>query len=405
MNDTKNSFTKDSQIKAFKLPNDKKRVLLKDEATKNLFLNVRQTSKAFLYIYEHNNKQKSITIGKYPQITLAMARQKAEQTRTQIVQGLDPQLEKKSDELSFEIIAHQWLESEKKRNLASFKKTKFDRVNNHLLPTLADRKIKQLTRKELIECVLNIKLKDNRGDSIETKRRVFTLLKSILKFVSIQGLINDYISPLADLTFNDICKNDHKIEHHRHINDLKELRAFLNAIDSYKNEVIKTALIFGIHTALRSANIRGLKWDYIDFKNNLISIPANEMKTKTDFKLPMSHQVRELLKSYKPHSKYELVFSINGKKMSDNTLNKAIKILGFGDKQTLHGLRSIFSTNMNDLQSEHKLNAEIIELCIAHKNKDQVRASYNHSERLKEKAKLMSFYSQFLDEVKNGERE
>ncbi len=99
------------------------------------------------------------------------------------------------------------------------------------------------------------------------------------------------------------------------------------------------------------------------------------------------------------------MFSINGKKMSGNTLNKVIKVLGYGEQQTLHGLRGLFSTYMNDLQSEHKLNAEIIELCIAHKDKDQVRASYNHSERLKEKAKLMSFYSQFLDEVKRGERD
>ena len=126
------------------------------------------------------------------------------------------------------------------------------------------------------------------------------------------------------------------------------------------------------------------------------------MKMKKPFILPISEQVTAILKSVDKIG--ELVFSATNKPMSDNTLNKAIKIAGFGELQDLHGLRGLFSTNLNELHKEHGLNAEIIELCLAHTDKNKVRASYNQAERLDEKRELMSFYAKFIDEVKRGER-
>ena len=109
------SFVKDAQIKAFRIPSDKKRVLLNDEASKNLFLNVTQTSKAFLFIYEKDKKQKSITLGHYPSLSLSGARRKADELREQIANGLDPQLEKQENELSFKQVASLWLKTQEKR--------------------------------------------------------------------------------------------------------------------------------------------------------------------------------------------------------------------------------------------------------------------------------------------------
>ena len=396
------SFVKDAQIKAFKIPSDKKRVLLNDEASKNLFLNVTQTSKAFLFIYEKDKKQKSITLGKYPSLSLSDARRKADELREQIANGLDPQLEKQENELSFKQVASLWLKTQEKRGLATFKKSIKARLENHLLPRLAQRKIKELKRNELVELIKNLELKDKRGDGYETKSKTFGILKNILKFVSIEGLIDDYTSPLADLEFSDFFKDKHEVKHHRFITDATELQSFLTAINSYKNELVKSALKFGIYTALRSANVRKLRWEWLDFSKKLITIPANEMKMKREFILPMSSQVEAILKSM--DKTCELVFSHNEKPMSDNTLNKAIKIAGFGDIQDLHGLRHLFSTNLNELHQEHRLNAEIIELCLAHTDKNEVRASYNQAERIAEKRELMSFYAKFIDEVKRGER-
>lgn len=391
------SFVKDAQIKAFRIPSDKKRVLLNDEASKNLFLNVTQTSKAFLFIYEKDKKQKSITLGKYPSLSLSGARRKADELREQIANGLDPQLEKQENELRFKQVASLWLKTQEKRGLATFTKNIKGRVENHLLPRLAHRKIKELKRNELVELIKNIELKDKRGDGYETKSKTFGILKNILKFVSIEGLIDDYTSPLADLEFSDFFKDKHEVKHHRFITDATELKSFLTAINSYKNELIKSALKFGIYTALRSANVRKLRWEWLDFSKKLIIIPANEMKMKREFILPMSSGVEAILKSMDKMG--ELVFSHNEKPMSDSTLNKAIKILGFGKAQDFHGLRGLFSTTLNELSTTHKLSAEIIELCLAHEQKDAVRSAYNHALRLDEKRELMQFWADYIDSL------
>ena len=391
------SFVKDAQIKAFKIPSDKKRVLLNDEASKNLFLNVTQTSKAFLFIYEKDKKQKSITLGKYPSLSLSGARRKADELREQIANGLDPQLEKQENELSFNEEASLWKKKKKKRGLATFTKNIKGRVDNHLLPRLAQRKIKELRRNELVELIKNLELKDKRGDGYETKSKSFGILKNILKFVSIEGLIDDYTSPLADLEFSDFFKDKHEVKHHRFITDATELKSFLTAINSYKNQFIKFGLKFGVYTALRSANVRKLRWQWLDFSKKLIIIPANEMKMKREFILPMSSQVEAILKSM--DKTCELVFSHNEKPMSDGTLNKAIKILGFGASQDFHGLRGLFSTTLNELSTTHKLSAEIIELCLAHEQKDTVRSAYNHALRLDEKRELMQFWADYIDSL------
>ena len=391
------SFVKDAQIKAFRIPSDKKRVLLNDEASKNLFLNVTQTSKAFLFIYEKDKKQKSITLGKYPSLSLSDARRKADELREQIAKGLDPQLEKQENELSFKQVASLWLKTQEKRGLATFKKSIKARLENHLLPRLAHRKIKELKRNELVELIKNLELKDKRGDGYETKSKTFGILKNILKFVSIEGLIDDYTSPLADLEFSDFFKDKHEVKHHRFITDATELKSFLTAINSYKNELVKSALKFGIYTALRSANVRKLRWQWLDFSKKLIIIPANEMKMKREFILPMSSQVEAILKNMDKMG--ELVFSHNEKPMSESALNYAIKALGFGKAQDFHGLRGLFSTTLNELSTTHKLSAEIIELCLAHEQKDAVRSAYNHALRLDEKRELMQFWADYIDSL------
>ena len=391
------SFVKDAQIKAFKIPSDKKRVLLNDEASKNLFLNVTQTSKAFLFIYEKDKKQKSITLGHYPSLSLSGARRKADELREQIANGLDPQLEKQENELSFNQVASLWLKTQEKRGLATFKKSIKARVENHLLPRLAQRKIKELRRNELVELIKNLELKDKRGDGYETKSKSFGILKNILKFVSIEGLIDDYTSPLADLEFSDFFKDKHEVKHHRFITDATELKSFLTAINSYKNQFIKFGLKFGVYTALRSANVRKLRWQWLDFSKKLIIIPANEMKMKREFILPMSSQVEVILKSMDKMG--ELVFSHNEKPMSESALNYAIKALGFGKAQDFHGLRGLFSTTLNELSTTHKLSSEIIELCLAHEQKDAVRSAYNHALRLDEKRELMQFWADYIDSL------
>lgn len=395
------TFTTDSQLKSLTLADGKKEQYIKDGSTTNLFILLRETSKAFIFKYKiDGSKIKSITIGKYPSISLAQARQTANEFKALLAKGIDPRDYTNEHELTFQDIANKWLQDKAKQKLTNYKDTQ-GRLNNHILPKLGDIKIKDLKRNNLINCILEVKLKSTRGDGYETKQRIFIILKDILKYITIQGIIQDYTSPLADLHFSDICKDKHIVTNHRFIKDSTKLKEFLTAIDNYKGNIYtKFALKLGAYTALRSGTIRALKWEYIDFTQNIISIPAELMKMKKPFILPMSSQAKAILKELEAYRLGVYLFSSNSKIMSENTLNKAIKILGFGDEATFHGFRGLFSTICNEHTQDHGLTSEVIELCLDHKDKNKVRSAYNKSERLQEKAKLMEWYGNYINNLK-----
>ncbi|SUX02910.1 30S ribosomal protein S15 [Campylobacter devanensis] len=121
---------------------------------------------------------------------------------------------------------------------------------------------------------------------------------------------------------------------------------------------------------------------------------------KKPFILPISSQAKAILKELETYRLGQYLFSINSKIMSENTLNKAIKILGFGDEATFHGFRGLFSTICHENTQEHGLTSEVIELCLAHTDNNKVRSTYNKSERLQEKAQLMEWYGYYLNNLK-----
>ena len=397
------SFTTDSQLKSLTLANGKKEQYIKDGSTTNLFILLRETSKTFIFKYKiDGSKIKSITIGKYPSISLAEARQKANEFKALLAKGIDPRNYTNEHELTFQDIANKWLQDKAKQKLTNYKDIQ-GRLNNHILPKIGDIKIKDLKRDKLINCISEVKLKSTRGDGYETKQRIFIILKDILKYIAIQGIIQDYTSPLAEYKFNDICKDKHEVTNHRFIKDPTKLKEFLTAIDNYKGNIYtKFALQLGTYTALRSGTIRTLKWEYIDFTQDIINIPAELMKMKRPFILPISSQAKAILKELKAYQLGEYLFSINSKIMSENTLNKAIKILGFGDEAVFHGFRGLFSTICYENTQDHRLTSEVIELCLDHEDKNKVRRAYNKSERLQEKAKLMEWYGNYIDNLKNN---
>lgn len=397
------SFTTDSQLKSLTLADGKKEQYIKDGSTTNLFILLRETSKAFIFRYKiDGSKIKSITIGQYPSISLAQARQKANEFKALLAKGIDPRDYTNEHELTFQDIANKWLQDKAKQKLTGYKNIQ-GRLNNHILPKIGNIKIKDLKRKELINCISEVKLKGAGKDGYETKQRIFITLNDILNYIAIQGIVQDYISPLAGFKFNNICKDKHIVTNHRFIKDPEKLKEFLTAIDNYKGNIYtKFALQLGAYTALRSGTIRALKWEYIDFTQNTINIPAELMKMKKPFILPISSQAKAILKELEAYRLGVYLFSTNSKIMSENTLNKAIKILGFGDEATFHGFRSQFSTICNDNTQDHGLTSEITELCLAHEDKNKVRSAYNKSERLQEKAKLMEWYGNYINNLKNN---
>ncbi|QCD53472.1 tyrosine-type recombinase/integrase [Campylobacter sp. RM16192] len=403
-------FTKEIELKHYKLPNDKNREWIKDISTPYLYVYANQTkkgvTKTFYYRYADNGdprrKTNQISIGKYPSISLAEARTKANELTTMRERGEDINPEK-NQAITFKDLAEQWIKKEQSKELTSFDK-QIGRINNHLYPLLKDKNIKTLTRLDLSNAIEKIQDKEaKRGLSHDTSKRAFYLMRKIMDYAVSKGYIDN--NPARNIIFADTFKLS-KTNNFKAITDTDKLKELLKAFDDYQgSNSTKQALIFGIHTFLRSANVRRLKWQYVDFDKDLIIFPAKEMKLRNEFIMPISKQVKKILHTQKEllGLKSEYVFPsdvTNTKPLSENTLNYAIKRLGFGDDMVFHGLRTTASTLLNENIKAHGLDSEVIELCLDHRERNTVKAIYDRSQRLEDRAKLMQWWSNYLDEAK-----
>jgi integrase len=185
----------------------------------------------------------------------------------------------------------------------------------------------------------------------------------------------------------------------------------LLAIDEYSGDyTTKMALKMLPYVFVRSYNIRHCKWDEIDFKNKLWIIPANKMKTKIEFILPLPKQVIEILeevKEYTEDSKYVFPsFRAKDRPMSDNTMISALRRMGFTKEEFVpHSFRAMFSTiayESANTKDGHNFTGEVIEALLAHKEINKIKAAYNRASYKEAMANLMDWYANYLDGVKNG---
>lgn len=397
----------------------------KDLATNNLYVAIRDrkreyndVAKTFVYRYSFKNKIYQISIGAYPEVTLDQAREKSGEYNAILnneenrMMGIHPKVylqrekaeKQRLAELNkprtFEEITHEWLSIQDRSFLTD--KTKMGRIKRHLFPLLGNRLVKTLGKRDFIECIELIQAKGK----IETSRRVFSLAREIMQF----ALNRDYIerNVLKEIEFAKTFRTV-EVQHYRTITDPAKLRYLLLAIEEYPALITRYALKASALLFLRSGNIRGMKWEYVDTNKRLITFPAKDMKMKSDFVVPISNQMLEVLESVKPlscTSVYVFPSDISRtKQMSENTLNYAIKRMGFGEEMVFHGFRATASTLLHENTPNHKIASEVIELCLDHKERNKVKASYNHSVRLQERRELMQWWSDYLDEVREGKIE
>lgn len=178
--------------------------------------------------------------------------------------------------------------------------------------------------------------------------------------------------------------------------------------EKYKCD-ISVIFIFKIipYVFVRSENIRLMRWKELDLEKGVWEIPQERMKTNVDFVCPLPKQAIELIKQIEPYSRHrsEFVFPSRQRKdigVSGATLSANLNKLGYQDRHTFHGFRSMFSTIAYEYYKEHGFHSDIIESCLAHKEKNRVKAAYNRESKYKyfeEKKELMQWWADWLDKI------
>ena len=360
-------------------------------------------SKWWRFRYRFNGKEKMLSIGTYPEVTLKVTRKMCEDARELLAQGVDPsqhrqeqkQQEAIAAENSFESIARLWWNHWKSGRNERHAGYTIRRLEADVFPIIGRKPVTELTAPLLI---MVIKKVESRG-ALDIAKRVLTTCGQIMRYAVAHGLAER--NPAADIKPADVLKPTQKTNYARlDQKDLPELLAKIEAYDGHP--LTRLALKLMALTFIRTKELIGAKWEEVELDKKQWRIPAERMKMKTPHIVPLSDQAIHVLNEIKILSDGQpLLFPSerrNGKTMSNNTILFALYRMGYHSRMTGHGFRGIASTILH----ERGYNHEHIELQLAHAKRDQVSASYNHALYLEPRARMMQDWADYLDAIKTG---
>lgn len=394
----------DSKIRQLKA--GEKDAKISDE--KGLYLLIKPTgAKLWRVKYRFAGKEKLLALGSYPEISLKVAREKRDSARSQLANGIDPSELRKVNKLrakeasanSFEAIANEWYAKQRPTWAATTANKRRAQLDKDLIPYLGARPVSELETVDLLACLRRI---EQRG-AIETAHNARQVLNQIFRYAKQTARTKH--NPATDLAGAITTK---KATHRAAITDPAEFGQLLAKIDAYKgSHIVRTLLALVPLLFQRPGELLAMEWNEIDFENATWSIPSSKMKMKSAHIVPLSTQAIALLKDLEPltgNGRYVFPSQRSkGKHASENTINKALKNLGYdtSTQHCAHGFRASART-MLDEQLGFKL--EWIEHQLAHAVKDALGRAYNRTTHLKQRQEMMQEWADYLDEQKSMQK-
>jgi integrase len=359
--------------------------------------------------YRHSGKRKTLALGVYPTVTLADARQRREDARRLLANGTDPGEVRKAAKVAqavaaalavntFEAVAREWLQKREASGDTAATTLAKDRwrLETYLFPTIGARPIAEITPKELRETLRPI------ADSgkLETASKTKTTAGQVFRWALLEEKIES--NPVASLHGLFASPTP---THRAALTDPVRIGGLLRAIDGYTGRLTTlTALKLAPLVFVRPGELRKAEWSEFDLEGAIWRIPGHRMKMRVPHLVPLSTQGVEILRDLHPLTGGgTLVFPAlgrNGRPMSENTVNLALRRLGYGrDEMTGHGFRSMAATRLNEMG----WNADAIERQLAHAESNKVRAAYTHAAQyLEERTRMMQAWADYLDGLRSG---
>ena len=364
-----------------------------------LFLCVQPSGgKWWRYKYRFNGKEKLLAQGAYPDIGLADARELHTQARKTLAAGNDPaEVKKENKRLSvakskntFEAIAREWHEGRSNAWTEKYAAKVLRSLEIDVFPKLGSRPVAEINAAELLSLLRAV---ESRG-VYETAHRVKQNCGQIFMYAVATNRAER--NPAADLR---MALRVPKKKHYARL-EATDLPEFIEKLASYDGHpMTKLALRLLMITFVRTSELRGAKWEEIDFDKAEWRIPPERMKKRILHIVPLSTQAIEALREVQKHSgNWPHVFPNQNKPitfMSENTMLYALYRMGYHSRATGHGFRATASTILN----EHGFPPDVIERQLAHAEGNPVRAAYNHAQYLPERRKMMQWWADYLEKT------
>ncbi len=355
-------------------------------------------SKLWRLKYRFAGKENRMSLGAYPTVPLQKARQRRDEARQQISNGEDPGEQKKAvreaqkqDCLTFEVLAREWYAYNAPRWAESTRYKANLYLENDIIPVIGDRPVASITRPDLVELVRKV---EKRG-TLNAAGKIRQWLHQIFRYCLARGAVES--NPATDL---DVVAAPAKAaRHHPHV-PLTELPTLLERLDGGRiHFMTRCAIRLLTLTAVRPGELRSAPWSEFDLEKATWTIPKERMKARRAHVVPLPTQAIEILLALKEITgQYPLLFpgqQNSERPMSENTINKALRVIGYEGLQTGHGFRHLLSTELNG----QGYNRDWIERQLAHGDSDEIRDTYNHATYLEQRRSMMQAWADSIDSL------
>jgi len=355
----------------------------------------------FNYYRPTSRKRANLSLGKYPELSLANARKATLEANELLAQGIDPQEERKRKQQeyksvhqhTFSNVAKEWFEIKKDDITPDYAVDIWRSLELHIFPSISKVPVSAITAPQIIDLLKPIEAKG----SLETVKRLSQRLNEIMNFATNCGLVQ--ANPLVGV------KAAFKKPKKENMAALKpaELPELMTAIANASIKRTTRCLIeWQLHSMTRPSEASGASWKEIDWENEVWVIPAERMKKRRDHRIPLTDQMLALLEVMKPISGHrEFIFPSDRdpkKPCNSQTANMALKRMGFAGRLVSHGLRSVASTTLN----EQGFDRDLIEAALAHVDDNQVRSAYNRTDYLERRKPMMIWWSEYIEGAAKG---
>jgi integrase len=359
--------------------------------------------KKWRYRYRFNQKASSISLGKYPAVSLSEARKQREIYQKCLFDGINPKLYKdnlkqtQKKKITFREAFDQWFDVHKDEFAERTAMKQIQAFEIHIFPNIGNKLVIDLKPLDMLKVFREI---DSQGKS-ETLKKVKGWCSRIFRDCVVLGIIDN--DPTRDLPSDSFKKR--KSKHYATVTSPNDIKDLLNTISKYKEigtYEVHQALNLGAYLLLRPSELTDLLWEEVDFKNKIIRIGKGRMKSSNPHLVPMSSQVLaqfEEIKEYGLSEKYVFPSSINrNASINSESLRMALRRLGIPkEKFTPHGFRHMASTRLHELG----YNTDVIESQLAHKIRG-VRGVYNQAQYLDDRKVMMEDWSNYLSNLQKS---
>ena len=350
--------------------------------------------------YSMFGKRKTYSMGTYPNVTLSTARVLAQRAREKIQLGEDPVHARREERVSavkvktqsVEELSQLWLTRHKanwsERHLRDYSQA----LNHDVLPYIGPKPANLVTPEDIREILQRV---EARGATYMVSR-VRSVLNRVFEEAFDSGEFE--LNPVARVKRRGFAP--HKEKHHDAIIRVEDLADLLKKLDADRALPAIQALKLAALVFVRHQNLRYGRWDEIDLDQGVWTLPAEQMKMKREFLVPLSRQAIELLRGMKTVTGSQpLIFpGYGGEPMSDFTMGKNLQRLGFKGRHTVHGFRTTAKTMLE----EGGFDSKLTEKQLAHETKNKIEGAYNRAEYWEDRVTMMQAWADYLTGLAAG---